>query len=173
MSMTTNILSRAGAIVAVAACVGGVSLTSNARADGGVKIKHSFAHVAVHNRPVMPQGRPAPSPGGFKAASKLPSLVDRVQPRIHAKIDCLPNGCKSGPPDLYKHKKLPCKIFGCKPGEHHHGHHHGHHWHGSWAWGGITIVASDHDGCGYEYWKWKTTGWRSWKQAYRICRGWE
>ncbi|RWC90179.1 MAG: hypothetical protein E5V58_12875 [Mesorhizobium sp.] len=169
MFTKTNTSNLAGAVIVLAAIAGAGALTSGAHA-GDFKVKHGIAHAVTQGGGVNVHGRPAPSPGGFKAASRLPSLVDRVQPRIDAKIDCVPNGCKSGPPDLYKHKKLPCELFGCKPD---HGHHHGHHKHGAWGWGGVTIVASDHGGCGYEFWKWKVTGWRFWKHAYLACRDWE
>jgi hypothetical protein len=175
-SMFRSKRNLAGIFVVLAAIVGASAATSGARADDGkFKIRHSVSGMVTQNGPVQAHGRAAPMPGGFKAAQKIPSLVDRVQPRVQGKIDCLV-GCKPKP-ILYQHKKFPCKIVGCKPGKdhdgHHHGHHHDHHKHGSWQWGGVTVVASDHGGCGYEFWKWKMTGWRFWKHAYLSCRGWE
>ena len=47
------------------------------------------------------------------------------------------------------------------------------HGHGKyWALGGITILASQYDGCGYEYYKWKSTGTSYWRAQYEECRGW-
>lgn len=66
-------------------------------------------------------------------------------------------------------KPLPpiCKFPGCgpKPPHHHHGK--------FWVLGGITILASAYQGCGYEYYKWKSTGSPFWYAKYAECRGWE
>jgi hypothetical protein len=49
----------------------------------------------------------------------------------------------------------------------------GGHGHGKyWAWAGVTILASQYDGCGYEYYKWKSTGSSYWHAQYAECRGW-
>jgi hypothetical protein len=155
----------AGIFLLLAAIIGATAVTNGARAeDRNVKIKHGLSQ-AVKQNSEMPQGRLA-----RRTVSKLPSLADKIRPTIKAKIDCAVIGCKAKRPVLKHNPKLHCKIFGCKPGKNHGGHH-GNHKHGSWAWGGVTIVASDHDGCGYEFWKWKTTGWRYWRHAYQSCRG--
>lgn len=44
---------------------------------------------------------------------------------------------------------------------------------GYWIWQGITINAYEYEGCGYEYYKWKSTGSSYWRRQYRECRGWE
>lgn len=50
-------------------------------------------------------------------------------------------------------------------------HHHGH---GAfWVLGGVTILATAYEGCGYEYYKWKSTDSSYWLHKYRECRGWE
>lgn len=49
-----------------------------------------------------------------------------------------------------------------------------HHHHGKWwVLGGVTILASQYSGCGYEYYKWKSTGSPFWYAKYAECRGWE
>jgi len=47
------------------------------------------------------------------------------------------------------------------------GHHHGG---AGWVLGALTILASDYDGCGYEYYKWKSTGKGYWRDRYHECR---
>jgi len=42
-----------------------------------------------------------------------------------------------------------------------------------WVWGGITILATEYAGCGYEYYKWQSTGSKWWYHRYAVCRGWE
>lgn len=44
---------------------------------------------------------------------------------------------------------------------------------GFWIWRGITINAYEYEGCGYEYYKWKSTGSSYWRRMYRECRGWD
>lgn len=44
---------------------------------------------------------------------------------------------------------------------------------GFWIWQGITINAYEYDGCGYEYYKWRSTRSSYWRRMYRECRGWE
>jgi hypothetical protein len=41
-----------------------------------------------------------------------------------------------------------------------------------WVWGGITILATEYAGCGYEYYKWQSTGSQWWYARYAQCRGW-
>lgn len=78
------------------------------------------------------------------------------------------SGFKSGPLKPFGGKFKPmvvCKGGGCgpKPGKHHH--------HGRrWFWGGATILAADYSGCGYEYYKWKSTGSSYWYNRYAECR---
>lgn len=150
----------AGIVLLLATIIGAMAVTNGARAeDGKFKIKQGISQAVKQN-----------------SASPHKRLArEQSRPRINAKINCAVIGCKAKPPILKHRPKLHCKVFGCKPGKDHdghHGNHHGHHKHGSWAWGGVTIVASDHGGCGYEFWKWKTTGWRYWRHAYQSCRGW-
>lgn len=44
---------------------------------------------------------------------------------------------------------------------------------GFWLWNGVTIHSYDYDGCGYEYYKWRTTGSSYWRRMYRQCRDWD
>lgn len=62
-----------------------------------------------------------------------------------------------------------CKFKGCFPHPHPPGHGHGK----FWVLGGITILASAYEGCGYECYKWKSTESPYWYAKYRECRGWE
>lgn len=39
-----------------------------------------------------------------------------------------------------------------------------------WYWSGIPIFATDYDGCGYEYYKWRSTGSSYWRRMYFECR---
>lgn len=150
----------AGIVLLLATIIGAMAVTNGARAeDGKFKIKQGISQAVKQN----------------SASPHMRLAREQSRPRINAKINCAVIGCKAKPPILKHRPKLHCKVFGCKPGKDHdghHGNHHGHHKHGSWAWGGVTIVASDHGGCGYEFWKWKTTGWRYWRHAYQSCRGW-
>lgn len=161
--LTTGVMARlAGVVLLLAALVGAMAVTNVARAEqSNLKVRHGISQ-AVKQSQVLPHRGLA---------------REQSRPRINAKIDCAVVGCKAKPPILkHQRKGLPCKIVGCKPGKGHgghHGNHHNKHKHGSWAWGGVTIVTSDHGGCGFEFWKWKTTGWRYWRHAYRDCRGWE
>lgn len=41
---------------------------------------------------------------------------------------------------------------------------------GYWLWNGVTIYSYDYDGCGYEYYKWRSTGSSYWRRMYRECR---
>jgi hypothetical protein len=170
-------IERAGVVLLLAAVVGAMVVTNGARAEqNNFKVKHGVSQ-AVKQSPATPHIRLARRTETLRPSGKLP-FADKIRPRINAKIDCAAIGCKAKPPILkHQRKGLPCKIVGCKPGNGghggHHGNHHNHHKHGSWAWGGVTIVASDHGGCGYEFWKWKTTGWRYWRHAYLSCRDWE
>lgn len=61
---------------------------------------------------------------------------------------------------------FPIKPIGPKP-------HHHHHAGAFWVLGGVTILATAYEGCGYEYYKWKSTGSDFWLDKYRECRGWE
>lgn len=163
---------RLAGIFLLAAIIGAMAVTTGTRAeDGNVKLKRSISQ-AVTKSPATPHIRLARRTQTIMPVGKLPFLGDKIRPREQVKIDCAVIGCKVKRPVLKHNPKLHCKIFGCKPGENHGGHHGNHHKHGSWAWGGVTIVASDHGGCGYEFWKWKTTGWRYWRHAYQSCRGW-
>lgn len=168
-------IERAGVVLLLAAIVGAMAVTNGAHAEGSnLKIKHGISQ-AVKQGPATPHVRLARRTETLRPSGKLP-FTDKIRPRIQAKIDCAAIGCKAKPPILkHQRKGLPCKIVGCKPGNGGHGGHHGnhHHKHGSWAWGGVTIVAADHGGCGYEFWKWKTAGWRYWRHAYLSCRDWE
>ncbi|MER8828405.1 hypothetical protein NKH73_18410 [Mesorhizobium sp. M0938] len=165
----------AGIVLLLATIIGAMAVTNGAQAgENKFKMKHGVSQ-AVKQNSAMPQTRLARRTQTFRPTGKLPSFGDKIRPRINAKIDCAVISCKAKPPILKHRPKLHCKVFGCKPGKDHdghHGNHHGHHKHGSWLWGGVTIVASDHGGCGYEFWKWKTTGWRYWRHAYQSCRGW-
>lgn len=61
----------------------------------------------------------------------------------------------------------PLKPLPIKPVHHHHGH-------GAfWVLGGVTILATAYAGCGYEYYKWKSTDSDQWYEKYRDCRGWD
>ena len=40
-----------------------------------------------------------------------------------------------------------------------------------WLYGGVTILAADYSGCGYEYYKWQSTGAGYWRVRYLECRG--
>lgn len=61
-----------------------------------------------------------------------------------------------------------CKGPGCFPKPSHH------HGHGAlWVLGGVTILASAYEGCGYEYYKWKANDSAYWHAKYRECRGWD
>lgn len=44
---------------------------------------------------------------------------------------------------------------------------------GYWIWGSTRINSYDYDGCGYEYYKWKSTGSSYWRRMYRECREWD
>lgn len=44
---------------------------------------------------------------------------------------------------------------------------------GYWLWNGVTINAYEYEGCGYEYYKWKSTGSSYWRRMYRECRDWD
>ncbi|GLS36391.1 hypothetical protein GCM10010869_19800 [Mesorhizobium tianshanense] len=168
-------IERASIVLLLAAILGAMAVTNGAHAEqSNLKMKHGISQ-AVKQSPTTP--RLARRTETLRPSGKLP-FADKIRPRIQAKIDCAAIGCKAKPPILkHQRKGLPCKIVGCKPGNGghggHHGNHHNHHKHGSWAWGGVTIVAADHGGCGYEFWKWKTTGWRYWRHAYLSCRDWE
>ncbi|CCV03426.1 hypothetical protein MESS2_1050030 [Mesorhizobium metallidurans STM 2683] len=157
-----------GIVLLLATIIGAMAVTDGAQAEENkFKVKQGISQ-AVKQNSAMPQTRIR------RTVSKLPSLGDKIRPKITGKLNCAVTGCKAKPPILKHRPKLHCKVFGCKPGkDHDHGNHHGHNKHGSWFWGGVTIVAADHGGCGYEFWKWKTTGWRYWRQAYQSCRGQE
>jgi hypothetical protein len=74
--------------------------------------------------------------------------------------------------DLYRDKTGPIKVPGNstrpapmppqKQGHNHRG--------GGWVLGGLAIAASDYSGCGYEYYKWKSTGSSAWRERYHDCR---
>lgn len=38
-----------------------------------------------------------------------------------------------------------------------------------WYWSGIPIFATDYDGCGYEYYKWRTTSSTYWRNKFYQC----
>ena len=164
-----------GLIVVLAAIVGAVAISASAHA--GQKIQganHDFSQVMKRRGTVTIDGSNI-----FHAAPRSKMSVETRHLGLNSKagkIGCHAFGCKAKKPILNKDTKLPCKIVGCKPGKPdngHHGHHHGHHNHNSWLPDGVTIVASDHGGCSYEFWKWKMTGWRFWRHSYLACRGWE
>lgn len=39
-----------------------------------------------------------------------------------------------------------------------------------WYWSGAPIYATDYDGCGYEYYKWRSTGSTFWRRKFYECR---
>jgi hypothetical protein len=135
-----------------------------------IAVAFSFTIAAAQTR-IGPGGiqpglgggfKPNLPPGGFKPA--LPPNAGGLQP--------LPPGSIKVPPGLKPPVVAnPCLIPGkCKPpvppkppgssgGS-------------KWVWGGITILATQYDGCGYEYYKWKSTGSKVWYRRYAECRGW-
>lgn len=87
--------------------------------------------------------------GGFK--TKMPGPIANIPKG--PKFPKLPSGSGGG--------------SGGGSGEHHH------HGGAGWVLGALTILASDYDGCGYEYYKWKSTGSGYWRERYHDCRDFE
>jgi hypothetical protein len=148
MTLITSKLTAASLAAVVIATVSMMSTTVNAKpghgGGGGFKAS-SF------------------SGGGFKSGGYKP---------IGFKSPSIVKGPMSKPfPG--KIVKLPpiCKFGKCGPGPkpaHGHGHGHGH---GNfWLLGGVTILASQYNGCGYEYYKWKSTDSAYWYARYQECR---
>ncbi|ESX19610.1 DUF1127 domain-containing protein [Mesorhizobium sp. LSJC264A00] len=177
-SMFTKRRWLTGFMVVLAAIAGAVAVSADAHA--GKKIQganHDFSQLMKRRGTVAIDDSKI-----FHAAPRSNMLVEARRLGLNqtaGKIGCHAFGCKAKKPILNKDTKLPCKVVGCKPGKpddghhgHHNGHHHGRHNHDFWLPGGVTIVASDHGGCSYEFWKWKMTGWRFWRHSYLACRGW-
>ena len=113
----------------------------------------------------------APNGGGFKSSSIAKPISF---PKGQAFKPIKPFPVKPVGPGVIN-PGVVCKIKGgCggpgpKPApKPDHAHGHGKYW----ALGGITILASQYDGCGYEYYKWKSTGSSYWHAQYAECRGW-
>ncbi len=107
--------------------------------------------------------------GGFKAGSAFkPSVKPISFPK--GPIKTLPSKpFPIGPIKPGAGCKVPgaCGGPGPKPGSG------GGHGHGKyWVLGGVTILAASYEGCGYEYYKWKSTGSSYWRTQYEECRGW-
>lgn len=100
--------------------------------------------------------KPGPIGGGFKP----PVFKGPIGP-LPGKIKLPPGGFKPIDPCKFKF----CGPIGPKPKPPHAG------GHKHWVWGGITILAADYAGCGYEYYKWKSTGLTYWRHRYFECRG--
>ena len=173
-SMFTKRRWLTGFMVVLAAIAGAVAISADAHA--GQKIQganHNFSQVMKRHETAMDGPKILHAAPRGKVSVEARNLG--LNPK-NGKIGCHAFGCKAKKPILNKDTKLPCKVIGCVPGkpdDGHHGHHHGHHNHNSWLPGGVTIVASDHGGCSYEFWKWTMTGLRFWRYSYLVCRGWE
>jgi uncharacterized protein YjiS (DUF1127 family) len=173
-SMFTKRRWLTGFMVVLAAIAGAVAISADAHAGQKIQgAKHDFSQVMKRRETAIDGPKILHSAPRGKVSVEARNLG--FNPK-NGKIGCHTFGCKAKKPILNKDTKLPCKIVGCKPGkpdDGHHGHHHGHHNHNSWLPGGVTIVASDHGGCSYEFWKWEMTGLRFWRYSYLACRGWE
>ena len=92
---------------------------------------------------------------GFKPVTiKPPVFKPGVLKPLPGKIKLPPGGFKPLPPG-----------GGPKPKPPHAG------GHGKfWVIGGLTILATEYGGCGYEYYKWKSTGTSYWYERYVDCR---
>ncbi|HRK19950.1 MAG TPA: hypothetical protein PK970_13410 [Hyphomicrobiaceae bacterium] len=95
--------------------------------------------------------------GGFKPPVLKPGPIAGLP----GKIKLPPGGLKPIDPCKFKF----CGPVGPKPKPPHAG------GHKHWVWGGITILAADYAGCGYEFYKWKSTGSTYWRHRYFDCRG--